>query len=96
MPRDSRNAGQNQKPRPVAFVKQANIANGPQQINNGSNEANNPVVRAREETETAQNALLADTMAAHGKPIVTRAKRKAGRSNPRVATVETDHRAANG
>ena len=82
-------------PRPVAFVKQANIANGPQQINNGGNEANNPVVRAREENEKTQNELLTDTRATHGKPLDTRAKSKAGRSNPRMATVETGHRAAN-
>jgi len=82
-------------PRPMAFVKQANISNGPQQVNNGSSEANNPVVRAREETETAQNELLTDTRATHGKPMDSRAKSKAGRSNPRVATVETVHRAAN-
>lgn len=40
-------------PRPVAFVKQANIANGPQQINNG------PMPASRtEETEIPQNKLL--------------------------------------
>lgn len=83
-------------PRPMAFVKQANIANGPQQINNGSSEVNVPRVRAREETEISQNELLTDTRATHGEPMDTRAKSKAGRSNPRVATVETGHRAANG
>jgi hypothetical protein len=83
-------------PRPMAFVKQANISNGPQQINNSSSETNNRVVRAREETENSQNELLTDTRATHGKPMDTRAKSKAGASNPRVATVETGHRAANG
>ena len=83
-------------PRPLAFVKQANITSGPQQVNNGSSEASNPVVRAREGNETAQNELLTDTRATHGKPLDTRAKSKAGRSNPLVATVETGHRAANG
>ena len=81
-------------PRPMAFVKQANIANGPQQINNGSSEAKNSVVRAREGKETAPNELLTDTRATHGKPLDTRAKSKAGASNPRMATVETGHRAA--
>jgi len=80
-------------PRPLAFVKQANIANGPQQVNNGSREANNPVVRAREETENPQNELLTDKRATHGKPVDTRATGKAGAGNPRVATVETGHRA---
>ena len=82
-------------PRPVAFVKQANIANGPQQINNGGNEANNPVVRAREGNEKTQNELLTDTRATHGKPLATSAKSKAGGSHTGVATVETGHRAAN-
>ena len=44
-------------PRPVAFVKQANIANGPQQINNGGNEANNPVVRARGKRKDAKRTI---------------------------------------
>ena len=83
-------------PRPMAFVKQANITSGPQQVNNGSSEPNNSVVRAREETETAQNELLTDSRATHGKPVDTRAKGKAGASHSRVATVETGHRAANG
>ena len=39
----------------MAFVKQANITSGPQQVNNGSTEANNPVVRAREENPNPQN-----------------------------------------
>ena len=83
-------------PRPVAFVKQANITNGPQQINNGSSEATDPIVRACEEKETTQNELLTDTRARHGKPVDNRATSKAGASNPRVATVENGHRAANG
>ena len=81
-------------PRPVAFVKQANISNGPQQVNNGNVNASETVVRAREETENRQNELLTDTRATHGKLVDTRAQSKAGRSNPRVATVETGHRAA--
>ena len=80
-------------PRSMAFVKQANITSGPQQVNNGSTEANNPVVRAREKNENPQNELLTDTRATHGKPVDTGAKSKAGRSNPRMATVETGHRA---
>ena len=81
-------------PRPVAFVKQANISTGPQQVNNGTADTNGAVVRAREGNEKAQNELLTDTRATHGKPMDTRAKSKAGASHPRVATVETGHRAA--
>ena len=80
-------------PRPLAFVKQANISNGPQQVNNGNVNASETVVRAREENENPQNELLTDTRATHGKPLDTRTKSKAGASNPRVATVETGHRA---
>ena len=80
-------------PRPVAFVKQANISNGPQQVNNGTVDASDAVVRAREENANPQNELLTDTRATHGKPVDTGAKSKAGASNPRMATVETGHRA---
>ena len=82
-------------PRPMAFVKQANITSGPQQVNNGGSEATDPLVRAREGKEIPQNELLTDSRATHGKPMDTRAKGKAGASNPRMATVETGHRAAN-
>ncbi|MCA8003146.1 hypothetical protein [Burkholderia metallica] len=41
-------------PRPVAFVRQANIANGPQQVNNGSG----PPDHAREEKTNTTNELL--------------------------------------
>ena len=41
-------------PRPVAFVKQANITNGPQQVNNGSG----PPAHAREEKTNTTNELL--------------------------------------
>ena len=83
-------------PRPVAFVKQANIANGPQQVNNGTADTSRAVVRAREANENPQNELLTDTRATHGKPVDTGAQSKTGASNPRMATVETGHRAANG
>lgn len=43
-------------PQPVAFVRQANIAHGPQQVNNGATSAES-VPRARE-MEKAQNKVL--------------------------------------
>lgn len=86
-------------PRPVAFVKQANIAQN-QQVNNNAGESLESSTRthahARGKTENQPNELLMDTRATHGKPMDTRAKSKAGRSNPRVATVETGHGTANG
>ena len=65
-------------PRPLAFVKQANISNGPQQVNNGTVDASETVVRAREETENRQNELLTDTRATHDNPLNNRATGKAG------------------
>src|SRR5262249_13859921 len=44
-------------PAPVAFVRQANIAHGPQQINNVSESAQDQSSRARE-SENPQNKLL--------------------------------------
>ena len=65
-------------PRPVAFVKQANISNGPQQINNGA-------VASRTETiESEQNKLLE---ADHGNYLDTRAQGTAGRVNQTVDAV---------
>ena len=83
-------------PRPVAFVKQANIAHN-QQVNNDTSDKvqRYAPARALARTENPQNELLTDTRATHGKPMDTRAKSKAGRSNLRVATVEAGHRAAN-
>ena len=44
-------------PAPVAFVRQANIAHGPQQVNNGPQPAADGVSRARE-SEIPPNKLL--------------------------------------
>jgi hypothetical protein len=43
-------------PRPVAFVKQANISNGPQQVNNGNQVASLPPAHGK--IENQQNKLL--------------------------------------
>lgn len=76
-------------PRSVAFVKQANIANGPQQVNNGM--TLEQATHARE-TKPYQNELLED--ARHGGTHMdTRTTTKAARSHPEVETVEAIHRA---
>ena len=82
-------------PRPLAFVKQANIANN-QQVNNctPAKMQQYAPARAREETGIAQNELLTYTKATHGKPLDTRVKSKAGKSNPHVEAVGTGHRTA--
>ena len=72
-------------PRPVQFVKQANMTTGPQQINNGS-AAQSPAGSFQSEP----NKLLE---ADHGNYLDTRAQGAAGRANPHLATVGQVHRA---
>lgn len=85
-------------PRPVAFVKQANISNGPQQVNNG---VSNPVskknepVRAgahthAEETAGQQNKLLEQQ---HGNYLDAGEKSTAGRTDPHLEAMAEGHRA---
>ena len=71
-------------PRSVAFVKQANIANGPQQVNNGLREQYAQAHARTEAIESEQNKLLE---AQHGNYLDTRAQGAAGRANPNLATV---------
>ena len=82
-------------PRQATFVKQANIAHGPQQVNNtgtqnsgtqqstqNSNQGNKHA--HADKTETEQNKLLE---ADHGNYMDTRAQGAASRINPHMATV---------
>ena len=72
---------------PMPYINQANIANGPQQVNNGTGAPTHA-----ENSETQQNQLLEDS---HGRTYLdTRAAPAAARSNPEVETVEQVHRAA--
>ena len=68
-------------PQPVAFVRQANIAHGPQQVNNGTPQ--DEPSRARE-TENQPNKLLE---AKDGNPLDTGATSKATRIDPPMAAV---------
>lgn len=81
-------------PRQATFVKQANIANGPQQVNNGAAADGSAHVHAHaEQTPAEQNKLLE---VQHGQPggrMDTRAAQKAERSHQAVETVEPVHRA---
>lgn len=85
-------------PRQATFVKQANIAHGPQQVNNGAGAPGDPEqyaqARARtRETGPEQNKLLE---AEHGQPgerLDTRAAQAAERSYQAVGAVEAIHRA---
>ncbi|WP_231750643.1 hypothetical protein [Burkholderia seminalis] len=73
-------------PRPVAFVKQANIANGHQQVNNGSGSP----VRAREEKNVTTNELLEGR---NGERLDTEAASRAGGSNQAMETMGAVDRA---
>lgn len=80
-------------PRPVSFVQQANISNGPQQVNNGTPK---PEQYAQahahaEKTEAAQNELLEHQ---HDNYMDTGAKGQAGRADPHLGAVEAGQRAA--
>jgi hypothetical protein len=74
-------------PRPLAFVKQANIANGPQQVNNGLPPAGSP---SRTETPAHQsNELLGLN---HEQRVDTRTKDAAGGAHSQLGTVDAIQR----
>jgi hypothetical protein len=85
-------------PRQATFVKQANIAHGPQQVNNGAAAGADPEQYAQARTHAEkyapeQNKLLE---AEHGQPggrMDTRAAQAAKRSYQAVEAVEPVHRA---
>lgn len=83
-------------PRQATFVKQANIANGPQQVNNGGAAGAVPAQYAQAHAEKSapeQNKLLEAEHGQPGKRMDTRAAQKAERSHQAVETVEPVHRA---
>ena len=85
-------------PRQATFVKQANIANGPQQVNNGAAAGANPEQYAQARTHAGksapeQNKLLEAEHGQPGKRMDTRAAQTAERSYQAVETVATVHRA---
>ena len=85
-------------PRQATFVKQANIANGPQQVNNGAavGELSDQYAQARTHTEKSapeQNKLLESDHGQPGGRMDTRAAQATERSNQTVETVATVHRA---
>ena len=85
-------------PRQATFVKQANIANGPQQINNGAAAGAIPEQYAQarphaRKSAPEQNKLLEAEHGQPGKRMDTRAAQTAERSYKAVETVATVHRA---
>ena len=75
-------------PRPVLITKQANIANGPQQVNNGI-----PADSRTGNSETGQTGLLEKS---DGERLDTGTAGAPRRGNPALATVDKVHRAKNG
>lgn len=82
-------------PRPVSFVQQANIAHGPQQVNNGTDQQSANRSKTdhahAEKTEAAQNELLEHQ---HGSYLDTGAQSQAGRDDRKLETMATRYRAA--
>lgn len=82
-------------PRTVAFVKQANIANGHQQINNGPESTGEASARSGQGRprgrENAQNALLEDEP--YGQWLDSRATAATGTGDPQLAAVGSINRA---
>jgi hypothetical protein len=78
--------GELKNPRPVAFVKQANIAHGPQQVNNGAAPS---TARAREKNRNQSNELLEHQ---HGEWLDTGAAGKTGQADQALEAVGTVYR----
>lgn len=79
-------------PRPVSFVKQANISNGPQQVNNSADGARSAQARAHAgNSQTLQNELLEER---HGNTLDTGAQSHAGGADTHLEAVGTGQRAA--
>jgi hypothetical protein len=77
---------------PMPYIKQANIANGPQQVNNGKADQYAQGRAHAENFKSEQNQLLEDS---HGGTYLdTGAAPAAARSNPAMEAVEQVHRAA--
>jgi hypothetical protein len=78
------------QPRPVAFVKQANIANGPQQVNNGPAPQPSDTSRAGENKNRQSKLLEHD----HGERLDTRTARAASSAGTEMETVGAVNRPA--
>ena len=76
-------------PRQATFVKQANIAHGPQQVNNGAAAGADPAQFTQAQAHGEKSALEQNKLleANHGKYMDTRAQGTASGVNPHMATV---------
>jgi hypothetical protein len=87
-------------PRQVAFVKQANISGGPQQVNNATQQIDGAVAAKTGDARAGahagqiageQNELLEGP---HGNALDVRTPSTAGRADPNLEAVAAGHRAA--
>jgi hypothetical protein len=78
-------------PSPVTFVRQANVAHGPQQVNNGIQPA--PETSRARETANPPNKLLEQQ---HGERLDTRTLRTSAGADSPLETVGAVHRTKNG
>lgn len=69
---------------PMPYIKQANIASGPQQVNNGQSAQYAQAHTPAGDSQTLQNKLLEHQ---HGNTLEFGAQGAAGRANPHMATV---------
>jgi hypothetical protein len=70
---------------PMPYIKQANIASGPQQVNNGKPEQYAQAHAPAGDSQTLQNKLLEHQ---HGNTLEFGAQGTAGGANPHMATVD--------
>ena len=80
-------------PRQATFVKQANIANGPQQVNNGVTSGAEQGHAHAEQLQTEQNKLLEGSYVTGAQRVDSREAQTSERSNPPVEAVGKVHRA---
>jgi len=81
-------------PRQTVITKQANISNGPQQVNNTSNQISEQESKIPENSETSQNKLLSHEEA-ETPYLDTRTEGQTSGDNPGMAAVDTLNRAKN-
>ena len=77
---------------PVVFAKQMNVANGPQQVNNGTAAPGKPESSRTEEKPFQQNELLG-ALTDERTQVDTRTAPATGRKNPELVPVEAINRA---
>ncbi len=86
---------------PMPYIRQANIANGPQQVNNGNGSASGRTELSAPSSVHAGNFLIEQSKlleADHGQPSIgmdTGATQTAGRANQVVETMGAIHRTKN-